>query len=301
MIILPPTIVPRSRPELASFVIDTIEAAGVSVPDSSRLWRMHRLYNSGLTTIEQSHPDYEMALEAERDLQLLAFVFDQCGATALSEGYLERLRLLVGDSVLPQDDPINSPGRDAGFELYAGAICSAAQFLPVIWEEPDVTCVLNGVKYGFPAKRIKSLRSLEQRIRDAVRQIRRSGLPGVIVLDVGVAFNPSNYRLAEMADTIFWNEYYTNCRATWDQYEARIQARLSRANVLGLIIHDYHIRLRNGQWALAGMTMPVAAAARSVEDRRLFSELAYLYTHALPNQDDIENLPIALPGTWMRD
>jgi hypothetical protein len=68
MIILPPTITPRTRPELSSFVIDTIEAEGVSVPPSSRLSRMHDLYHSGFGMIDADHPDYEIAVEGEPDV-----------------------------------------------------------------------------------------------------------------------------------------------------------------------------------------------------------------------------------------
>jgi hypothetical protein len=217
MIILPPTIIPRPRPQLATYVLDTIEAAGVRVPPSSRLWRMHRLLHSGHTIIQPDHPEYEIALEAERDLQLLGFVFDQCASAPPTPGYIERLEKLVDDSVLPQDNRTKSPGRDAGFELYIGGVCTAAQLFPVSWEEPDVTCVWDGVKYGFAAKRIKSINSLEDRIGGAVDQIQRSGLPGIIVLDVGVAFNPDNHRIAQMPETVFWSDYFKHCKATWGQ------------------------------------------------------------------------------------
>jgi hypothetical protein len=157
MIILPPTITPRTRPELSSFVIDTIEAEGVSVPPSSRLSRMHDLYHSGFGMIDADHPDYEIALEGERDMQLLAFAFDQVFQTESSDAYLMLVKKLVKDSVLPQNDRQNSPGRDAGFEIYIGAVCTAAQLLPVAWEEPDV---LDGTKYAFAAKRLKGIRNL---------------------------------------------------------------------------------------------------------------------------------------------
>ena len=173
-------------------------------------------------------------------------------------------------------------------------MCVAAQLVPVAWDEPDVTCVWDVVKYGFAAKRIKNIKNLEARVREAVDQIERSGLPGVIVVDAGPAFNPDNHRIAQMPDTIFWSDYFKNCRATWSEHQAKVQELMGRAHVLGLIVHDYHVRMQSGQWALAGMTMPVPAEARSLEDQRLFDQLAYLYTHALPNQNDVSNLPIVL-------
>jgi hypothetical protein len=47
MIILPPTLEMRTRRELASFVVASMEAAGVIVPTSSRLRQMHDLLAAG--------------------------------------------------------------------------------------------------------------------------------------------------------------------------------------------------------------------------------------------------------------
>jgi hypothetical protein len=126
MIIQLPRITPRTRPELSSFVIATIEAEGISVPQSSRLRQMHDLYHSGRGTIEPNDPDYETALEGERDMQLLAFAFDQLVQTQTSATYRGLLKRLIHDSVLPQNDREHSPGRDAAFEIYVAGVCTAA-------------------------------------------------------------------------------------------------------------------------------------------------------------------------------
>ena len=229
MIILPPRITPRTRSEMSSFVIATIEAEGVRVPPSSRLRRMHHLYHSGIGTIGLDHPEYEIALEGERDMQLLAFAFDQLAGTESSDAYGDRLKKLVRDSVLPQDDRMKSPGRDAAFEIYVGAVCTAARLLPVRWEEPDVSSVLDEIKYGFAAKRLKSLGQLRKRVRDAVYQIDRCGLPGVVVLDLALAFNPANRRIRQMHDAIFWSEYEANFNVTWSEHQPKVQEIMARA------------------------------------------------------------------------
>jgi hypothetical protein len=295
MIIVPPTITPRTRPELASFVIATIEAAGVPVPASSRLWRMRNIYRSGVATIEPEHPDFELALEADRDMQLLAFAFDQLAATELSDTYLDLLRKLISDSVLPQNDRTNSPGRDAGFEIYVGAVCTASHLFPVAWEEPDVTFVLDGTKYGLAAKRLKNIQNLNQRVSKAVKQIDRSGLPGLIVLDASLAFNPNNHRIRQMNETVFWREYEANFQATWRKYQPQIQRIIARADVLGIIVHDYHICQQNSDWQLAGMTIRIPAEARPMEQRQHFNRLSTLYTYGLPNQSDASSHSHILP------
>ena len=295
MIIVPPKITPRTRPELCSFVIAKIEATGVHVPPSSRLSRMHDIYQHGIATIGPDHPDYELALEADRDMQLLAFAFDQLAEIELSDAYRSLLRKLINDSVLPQNDHTHSFGRDAGFEIYIGAVCTAAQLLPVVWEEPDVTCVLDGTKFGLAAKRLKNIRNLQQRVRKAVEQIGRSGLPGLIVLDLSLAFNPNNHRIRQMHEAVFWSEYEKNFLATWHNYQSQVQRIMARADVLGIIVHDYHIRQQEDDWQLAGMTIRIPTEAQSVKRQQNFNRISMLYTYGLPNQTDASNRSLVLP------
>jgi hypothetical protein len=295
MIIVPPTITPRRRFELASFLIESIESAGVHVPTTSRLRRMYDALHSGKNTIAPDDSEYETALEAERDLQLLGFVFDQCPAKETSNAFRERLNKLINDSPLPQMDHEKSHGRDAAFELYVGAVCRAAQLHPVEWGEPDVTCVLNGVKYAFEAKRLKNLKNMNDRVRKAVEQIDRSRLPGVIVLDLSLALNPANHRLRQMPDSIFWPDYKRNFDVTWSRYQPKVQQLLARANVLGVVAHDYHLRRQPEGWQLTGITIRVPAENRTREERRQFDAISVAYTYALPNQSDGSELPLVVP------
>ncbi len=297
MIILPPTLEPRTRQQLNAFVIASIEAAGVRVPPSSRLKRMHDLLVADEGMIEPSDPEFETALEAERDMQLLAFVFDQLAAAEPNDEYRRLVKKVVDDSVLPNHDRTQSVGRNAAFELFVGAICTSAQMLSVAWEEPDVTCVFDGIKYAFAAKRLKSVNSLLARVRKAVEQIDRSGLPGVIALDTCLAFNPNNVRISEpLPDAVFMSRYWKALRNLWSEHQAKVQKVIARADVLGLLVHDYQVRFQtNRQWALAGMTMRVPALARSTADQRRFDELATLYTYAMPNQEEVSEAKIILP------
>lgn len=285
MIILPPTIPPRTRQQLSAYVIETIEAAGVPVPASSRLRRIYDLHHSGREVIAADDPNYEIAVEGIRDMQLLGFAFDQLGQAELSAECTDRLEKLVGDTVLPQDGGENSPGRDAGFELYVGAICKAAKLQP-IWEEPDICCELDGTKYGFAAKRLKGLGNLEKRVKKAVRQINGSGLPGVVILDLAMAFNPANRRLRQMDEAVMWEEYQINFRVTWGEYNAKVQKIIGRGDVLGIIVHDYHIRACSDGPELAGMTFRIPAESRTPEERRRFEKLSTCYVHGVPNQTD---------------
>jgi hypothetical protein len=247
------------------------------------------------TFIASNHPDFQIAIEAERDMQLLGFAFDQFAECERTTSYVNLLKKIVSDSPLPQHDREHSPGRDAAFELYVGAACQSAQFSPVNFEEPDVTCMWEGTKYAIPAKRIKNEKKIVRRVREATDQIRKCGLPGIIALETCLALNPDNLRIMHMPDTVFWSEYFENLKFSWSQLQKKVQEIISRDNVLGIILHDYQIREQsNNQIALAGMTMRVPALHRTATEQRRFETLSTLYTYALPNQDDVSNLPLVL-------
>lgn len=295
MIIIPPTITTRTRPEISSFVIETIESEGIVVPPTSRLRQMHDLWHSGQTSLGPEHPSHEIALEGDRDMQLLAFAFDQLSNKPSSHEYRRLLQKLVSDSVLPQHDRGNSQGRDAAFEVFVGAVCTGAQLQPVNWAEPDVTFTLDDMTYGMAAKRIKNLNNLVKRVKKAVDQIVNTGLPGMVVLDLGLAFNPENKRLRLMSDSIFYAEYEKNLWATWNRYHLPIQKHLARGDVLGIVIHDYHVRPKKEGWQLTGITLRVPSDHATSDQRNLYEKLSTLYVYGLPNQSDATCRPLVIP------
>src|SRR5205085_1600737 len=122
--------------------IDQVRALGLIPQPGSRLIRMQQALNRGYVPFD--HPDFFMALEAERDMQHLGFVFNQVNANCNKPRFLKLVKDLLKDSVLPQNNTGNTPGRDAQLELYLAAICQNAGLFPVEYEEPDVTCVAEG-------------------------------------------------------------------------------------------------------------------------------------------------------------
>ena len=130
----------RTRPENATFVVESINALGLRVPAGLRVMQMHRtLTDESRPLIRPGDPDFETAVEAEGDLQVLAFVFDVAAAHPTDRKFRDLVKLTLGDSVLPQDNRNQSKGRDFQFELFIAAICQNAGLLPVVREEPDVT------------------------------------------------------------------------------------------------------------------------------------------------------------------
>ncbi len=213
----------RTRAENAEFVIAAVKALGLQPHPQSRLMRMHRALTSA-SFVTWDSPDFETALEAERDLQVLAFVFENGEAQSPESEFGSLVKAALKDSVLPQDDRTQSKGRDAQFELFVAAICQSAGMHPVARQEPDVTCTVRGVKFAIAAKRLKSLASLGKRVREAALQIQKAALPGIIALDTSGALNRENKRITKpIPDREFGPLYKHGVDLFITEYHERLQ------------------------------------------------------------------------------
>ncbi len=167
-----------------------IEGLGVRIAPASR-------FRQYLATLERAlrGDSIDPAIRGQAHLEASQLV---TVAAALldkpSPAVLRKLQGMVGDPLLPGMK--GSPGRDAGFELLTAALIKKGG-LAVRLDEPDIVVATDHHAIGIAAKRIKSLASLQSRLRDARRQLRRQGRGesplidhGLIALDVTYATNP---------------------------------------------------------------------------------------------------------------
>ena len=98
-----------------------------------------------------------------------------------------------------------------------------------------------------------------------------------------------------MPETVFWSDYEANFNVTWNEHQSKVQEIMARADVLGIMVHDYHVRLQDDDWQLAGMTIRIPAVTRPADEQRLFDRLSTLYTYGLPNQNEASSRPLILP------
>ncbi|MCH7910190.1 MAG: hypothetical protein IIB38_11295 [Candidatus Hydrogenedentes bacterium] len=279
---------PKSYRETAEFVIDKLKSLGLDPNPSSRFMKMYRVVAGSRPSIPATDPDFQIALEARRDMTVLALILEQEHAKEAVDGFLGKLSLACNDSVLPQDDREESPGRNAQFELFVAAICQAAGLFPVEYSEPDIRCTLEGMRVGIAAKRIKSDKQIEKRIRKASEQIQKSGLPGFIALDTSIAMNPDNKRIGTVIpEEEFAQRYSDAMNASVANYVHILKNFNDRDLVIGCIVHDQQILLfPDLVWGLTGMTTVVPIAA-SAEATALFSKFWSRYSNGLP---DVEHL-----------
>ena len=279
----------RTRSQNAEFVIASIRELGIQPHPQSRLMRMHHVLTTAEGIIAPSTPEFETALEAERDMQTLGFVFDQIQRKSSDTVFRQLVKKAFKDSLLPQEDRQQSRGSDAQFELFIAAVCNNANLRPVMLEEPDVTFHMEGNKFGMAAKRIKSTVTLKQHIRKASEQIIKSGLPGIIALDTNVAFNRNNDRVNKpIPDNRFGLLYKQAINHFVSDYHDKFQDWVRGKGILCIVIHDQQVRYEpNEGWHLVGMTMYVNTTQQGQSMRDEFSLFQSSYSRGLAN---LENL-----------
>lgn len=252
---LPPDcVLPRTRRENAIYIIEQVRALGLNPHPKSRLMQMHDVLISGFIPFKD--PRFPIALEAERDLQQLGFIFDQLQSHHEDDEFKALVKKTLKDSVLPQNDRKLSVGRNSQFHLYIAAVCQNAGLRPVTYDEPDVSCIIDGREFSIAAKRIKSLRQLKYHIKKAVKQIQGAGQPGIIAIELSLAWNPKNMPIisplqSQMCETIS----VLKAKHLFDRYRTDIYQWVKGHGVLAVVVFEFSIRLRqDNQWELYGMS-----------------------------------------------
>lgn len=275
----------RTRAENAKFVIEHIKALGFFPNSESRLMKMHNALTNPARFIPPDDPEFETALEAERDLQVLGFVFEQADTHPTEVEFQRLVKNALKDSLLPHEDRNQSKGRDAQFELFVAAICQNAGMFPVAREEPDVTCHVGDIKFGIAVKRIKNATRLEKHVHKAADQIKIAKLPGIIALDTCVALNPNNERITTpIPEEQFRHLYSKAIKRFVDCYYDNFRDWIRGKGVRGIVIHDQQVRfLPNREWSLVGMTMFVNFASKNNRRKQDFAIFEKRYKTGLPN------------------
>lgn len=160
---------------------------------------------------------------------------------------------------------------------------------PVVREEPDVTCLVDGTKFGIAAKRIKNISNLEAHIKKGAHQIQESRLPGFIAIDTSIALNRDNQRISTpIPEQQFQVLYWSALRRFMDAYHDRIQEWVRGKGVRGVIVHDQQVRfLQDGDWTLTGMTMRVNTARENARRQREYRLFESKYVSGLPNLEHL--------------
>ncbi len=281
----------RKLYETATFVLECIQARGINPDPASRITQMCRMLSTpdGSPTAiikPTNRKSFAIAREALRDVRQLGFIFDYLLQESLGDAGDRRIRNMLHDSVLPQDDLTLSRGRDTQCELFVAAICEKAGLHPIFDESPDIRCKVRAEAIGIAVKRIKSDRKVRKNIREAAKQIRRSGIPGVICADVSFAYNQENKPVMEPMTVQAYRRVHDEAlRGKVDQFHRELNEELVRAcGVCGLILHDHQIRLDPVDgWELDSMYMDISTSPHNQRRRRLFRAFCKQYEGGYPS------------------
>jgi hypothetical protein len=125
------------------------------------------------------------------------------------------------------------------------------------FDEPDLQCDVNGSRIGIAVKRVKSLATFRRRISEGADQILRSGISGVVLVDVSQSLNRSNFRLPRsLTDAEFDGHARRIVAKIRSRFEKPLLQSVEGKHVLGVILLDHQVREHGARgWEL---TMNIA-------------------------------------------
>jgi hypothetical protein len=204
-----------------------------------------------------------------------------------SKAFKDATDLLRKDLALPEDELRDTPGRNYQFQLYVAALCTKAG-LATRHEEPDVTCDVDGTTFGIAAKRLKTIKSLEDNLKEAAKQISDVGLPGIIALDLTVAQNPTNRRVMSAIESQ-WYPLLSDARSRelFKKHGERIRELVDGKNVLGVWTYMSTLRLMPDRiWSHDCWSFWFDTTKNAQEDA-LFEQFQKRFLKGVPNLNDL--------------
>jgi hypothetical protein len=279
---------PQKKVEQAAFILERVESLGITINPASRLMRMLRILESG--HIEYSDVRFPVALEAIRDMYQLRLIVDEMDAHRNDLRFVANVKKLLQDAATPQDGNSNTPGRDTQLELYLAAIALRAGMSPVEYEEPDVTCNVEGIKFGIAAKRLKSLDRFEERVKQGAKQIRRANIPGIIACDLTIARNPENRPITSSVQSqLSTLTGMAKNRQLFERYEQNIHQWVANAGVRALLAFEFTYRVSpdSSSWIHEGMMCWFPTTKNNESAASELTAFQRQFLKGIPNLNDL--------------
>lgn len=206
-----------------------LERLGIREKNNSRYSQIKNVIR-GRSQNRQTDDDDFKEMMAITDLGILQGIVNTFGDSTVVPPNFERA--LFEDSLVAGEGCQHNPGRDFLFEHYVAAQFKGAG-CTVVAGEPDWIANYHGYSFGIAAKRFR-IKSLEKNIKKARDQIKTSGLPGLIAIDVS-RDSPLNKGI-EFKGT---REEYISCIHDWIYKEIVpiLDKNLRRWKIFGEEVH----------------------------------------------------------------
>lgn len=167
----------------ADLTLDRLRSLDVRVPTDNRLVRA-RAYVARSMQVPwnvMSSEDHDLVAEASRTIVEQYLIV----RAMLKAGHdvRNRLRRLLEGGDLPWGS-VNTEARDTQFELAVGALLWMGGVHGIRLGEPDWRIQAGPSDLGIAVKRLSSRRNRFKRVRNAIEQIHRQGIPGIVILNL---------------------------------------------------------------------------------------------------------------------
>lgn len=268
--------------EAAEFVVAELAEAGFTQPH--RFYSMGKALRGPERTIESEDPQFPAAREAIRDIRLMEFCLETLRGGIDAGPLRSKLKTAIGDPISPTAIPRSSPaGRNAQSELFVAAICQAAGLAPRFLE-PDIVVRIGDANHAIAVKRPCSEGALDRRIREGIRQIRRSGLPGVVAIDGTLLSNPANLELrGQIPLDAMGDAAYSYVRALAKERLDRWKADVRGAELVAIVFQFHVLQNRSGtDWGLNTLTVPLNPNEKNSARTRAFRRFESEFSKGVP-------------------
>ena len=224
----------------AKRIEEAVVRCGISPTTNSRITKYRKCIEEFTTKAMAgelpAHFDWILFHQALCEISQLKTIVEALLHVPISHEWTSRLAELVSGHVLPQSEAEQSRARDLQFELNVAAHCRAAGYV-VEPKEPDVLVRSSKEAFGIAVKRPKSPKTLERHIRKASKQIQRSGMDGLVAIDLSLIHNPENKILLAQKSEDGINAVRRAADGFVEMNKSRIRSLVKIPDVFGLVAH----------------------------------------------------------------
>lgn len=239
---------PQAIAVKATYIEQSLQAIGISLPCGSRFYEYSQIVRACAGECDKAFPKdktriAETYLNSVREIHELYLILEMLRESLEEPAVRERIERTISDPLLMKDQNIHTPGRDSQAELYIAARCVMGG-LNVDFQEPDLIVSCPTGDLGVAVKRVKSHAKVERNIRNAGRQIQKSGIDGFICLDLTSLYERNDgilwdYDLGRLAE---WNEHEFLPR--WDPWVPKLMAAVRAEKCLGFFTMGHLLAVR---------------------------------------------------------
>jgi hypothetical protein len=260
--------------------------------NENRLSNQCRLIIETEGIVQDSHPDWRIFVQSLKDVQEYWFMIEVLGEDLAQPPFLDRFARSLKDSPHPVDSGAHTLGRNTQFELFLAAIAKRAG---LIVSHPggagaDWILSISQKRWSLEAKRIKSFEKMERRVKDAADQIIKSGIGGIIAIDISLACNPDCKPCSStLTDSDIRVKHEGSIDALVGERRQSVVGSVGSANVGFVLLHYFAIRPALASsparqpWGLIELWGKMDILATDSARRPHYDDLWQLLEMAMPN------------------